>query len=201
MMSKTHIAIGIAASLAVLQPQAASACLPVVLGGAIGGLLSDVDVRATARSRDAMQGRAIDAALSVGLLACDWVTGGQIRGYFLAHLGPQQVVGALALLGLGALGMLSAHRTFTHSLLGLALFGGALWLVCPPVVPAFAVGFISHVVLDMLNKTPVRVLFPARPGFCLGLCRADGHANDALLVVGILATGALLGVRLLALPA
>jgi inner membrane protein len=198
MMSKTHIAVGIAASLAVLQPQTVSACIPVVLGGAVGGLLSDVDVRANAHSRDASQGRAIDAVLAVVLLVADWATKGELTSYSLAHLGSQQVAGVLAFLGLSVAGALSAHRSFKHSLLGLVLFTGALWLVCAPIIPAFVVGFISHVVLNVLNKTPVRILFPVRRGFCLGLCRADGAANEALLVAGILATGAMLGMRILA---
>jgi inner membrane protein len=198
MMSKTHIAVGVAASLAVLQPQTVSACIPVVLGGAVGGLLSDVDVRASVHSRDASQGRAIDAVLVVVLLVADWATKGELTSYFLAHLGPQQVAGTLAFLGLSVTGALSAHRSFTHSLLGLVLFAGTLWLVCAPAVPAFVVGFASHVALDALNKTPVRVLYPAKRGFCLGLCRADGAVNEALLLVGILVTGAMLGIRILA---
>jgi inner membrane protein len=198
MMSKTHIADAAAASLAVLQPQAAVACVPVVLGGAVGGLLSDIDVRSNARVRDAAQGRAIDAVLAVGLLVADWLTKGELSSFFLAHLGPQQVAGVLAFLALSVVGAHTAHRSLTHSLFGLVLFGGALWLVCAPVVPAFVVGFVSHIALDVLNKVPVRILFPARRGFCLGLCRADGAANEVLLVAGALASGAMLGMRLLA---
>lgn len=197
MMSKTHIAVGIAASLAILQPQTAAACITTVLGGAIGGLLSDVDVRTNAHSGDAAQGRAIDAVLSAVLLVADWMTNGEVRAYYLAHLGPQQIVGTVLFLLLSVLGALTPHRTFTHSLLGLVLFGGALWFVCAPVVPAFAVGFLSHVVLDMLNKTRVRLFYPARMGFCLGLCRADGLMNEVLLVGGILASGVMLGMRFL----
>jgi inner membrane protein len=153
MMSKTHIAVGVAASLAVL---------------------------------------------AVGLLAADWLTKGELSSFFLAHLGPQQIAGVLAFLALSVIGAHTTHRSFTHSLLGLVLFAGALWLVCALVVPAFVVGFVSHIALDVLNKTPVRILFPARRGFCLGLCRADGAANEVLLVAGILASGAMLGMRLLA---
>lgn len=196
MMSKTHIAAGVAASLLVLQPHTAAACIPVILGGAIGGLVSDVDIRANHHSRDAAQGRVIDAVLAAVLLLADWATAGQLREYFLAHLGAEQIVGVVLFLGVSAIGMLTAHRTFTHSLLGLVLFSGALWLACAPVVPAFAVGFVSHVLLDTTNKTPVRVLYPLRRGVSLGLCRADGTVNEVLLVAGILVVGAYLGMML-----
>ena len=39
--------------------------------------------------------------------------------------------------------------------------------------------------LDVLNKKPVRLLFPIGMGFCLKLCYADKAANRGLLCFGI----------------
>ena len=56
MMSKTHIAVGIAASLVVMQPSTIADCLAAVVGGAIGGDLPDIDVRSNSYCRDALYG-------------------------------------------------------------------------------------------------------------------------------------------------
>ncbi|MDE7105458.1 MAG: metal-dependent hydrolase [Ruminococcus sp.] len=57
----------------------------------------------------------------------------------------------------------------------------------------FAIGFGSHILLDCLNKKPVRVFFPVKKGICFKLCYAAKTANQAFLVVGIISTILLLG--------
>ena len=49
----------------------------------------------------------------------------------------------------------------------------------------FAVGFLSHLVLDVMNRKPEKLLWPWKKGFCLGLCSARGVVNRALLGVGM----------------
>lgn len=85
-----------------------------------------------------------------------------------------------------------------HSLMAVVLFSFALWLAFPQVVPAFAIGMLLHMALDMTNKMGVQVLFPLRFKPCLGLFRSDGTADKvirlaAVLALGYLATGYLAG--------
>ena len=43
MLGKTHLALGVAAAAAVLQPSTVPECLTAVLSGAVGGVLCDID--------------------------------------------------------------------------------------------------------------------------------------------------------------
>lgn len=63
MMAKTHIVIGIAASLTLLNPTNIEMALPVVAGGAIGSLICDVDCKSTPVMKDALYGRVIVAII------------------------------------------------------------------------------------------------------------------------------------------
>jgi len=51
-------------------------------------------------------------------------------------------------------------------------------MACLPLTIAFAIGFLSHVFLDLLNKKRVQLLYPSMVGnVCLGLCYANRIAN------------------------
>ena len=55
------------------------------------------------------------------------------------------------------------------------------------VAAAFALGFASHVLLDLLNKMPVQLLYPSKRGkLCLRLCYASGATNTAFMWAGAL---------------
>ena len=159
MMSKTHIAVAVAASLAVLLPTSAIGCLAAVAGGAVGGNLPDIDIRSNSHCRDALYGRIIAGAIAVSALAADCHHDGGVCAYVIGHFGATTVAGAAALVALCAIGALSGHRTSSHSLLGLALFSTAVWAVCPALATPFAIGFASHLALDLLNKQKLQLFF------------------------------------------
>ena len=71
MMSKTHITVGVAASLVVCEPNTVEGLFCAVMGGAIGGILCDIECKSTKNMRDALVGRLIVAGLSVGILIAD----------------------------------------------------------------------------------------------------------------------------------
>ncbi|MCD7764217.1 MAG: metal-dependent hydrolase [Lachnospiraceae bacterium] len=83
-------------------------------------------------------------------------------------------------------GRISGHRSFSHSFLFFVLMGGAVYQIYPAFLPGFCIGCLSHLLLDCLNKKPLRLLYPVKKGFCLNLCYADGAANKVLLWVGLL---------------
>ena len=106
------------------------------------------------------------------------------------------MLGALTVILLTSLGHLTAHRTFTHSLLYVGLLAFGLSRISPMLlVPALA-GGVSHLALDTLNKKSVPWLYPIdRNGFCLKLCHADRTANAAFFWLGLGAGVALLAVK------
>ena len=141
MTGRTHLAVGVAAALLAAGPAAGLTGLAVAAaGGAVGAVLPDLDVRDTAHPWRERLTRAGAAALLAGALVADAAAGWPLVGR-AAETGLESV--ALGLAGLVALccaARLSAHRSFSHSLLALAGFAAATHLVCAPLAPYVALG-------------------------------------------------------------
>lgn len=41
----------------------------------------------------------------------------------------------------------------------------------------FLVGYVAHILADMLNRKEVKILYPLQKGICLKICSADGIVN------------------------
>ena len=190
MTGKTHVIVGAAAGLVAASALAPGLASPAGLacaaaGGALGGMLPDLDVRNTARPLQERLARGGCAALLVAGLAMEAAAGWPLARR-AAEAGLEVVAaGAIALLALCCAARLSTHRGFSHSLLALAGFAAATWLVCPPLAPCVAAGMASHLALDALGRRPVRLAWPARRGVCLGLCKTDGVVEACCLVAGL----------------
>ena len=185
MMGKTHISVGIAAALFVSQPASSAVCLATVLAGALGSITPDIDVHSNSHNRDALIARLIVVGLAIVGFGIDRALGAQLWAYISQIQLSQQAIGLLGFFGLCAIGRFTPHRSFTHSVLALVLFSLALGLVLPMAIPAFAAGYASHLLLDLLNKMPMNLLFPLESGWCLHLCHADGLTNKVLMVAGL----------------
>ena len=197
MEGKAHIATGIAASLAILQPATLGGCFAAVLGGCVGAAMPDIDQGPTNYVRDAMHYKATVSTIATVVIAADYLMHGGICDYFVEHVGPQMVLAAVAFVALCVLGHMTKHRTFTHSLLCGALMSQALWYVCPMLAAPFGIGFASHLVLDLLNYQRVQLLWPLKLGsFSLDLCHAKGTVSTAITLGGTIAAVALLVWRL-----
>lgn len=200
MTSETHIAVGVASSLAVCRPRSWGEIIASVIGGALGGVLCDIECRSAPKVRNAVRGQSVAVALTVFLLAAD--------GYFKTGLWESicsqpaytLTVGFLVLLVTLLLGYFSEHRTFTHSLAYVLLTDFGLFCVSPMLLFPVLAGGISHLLLDTLNKRPVPWLYPlSKKGICLKLCYADRAANRAFLWAGLVCCIALLTWRIMAL--
>lgn len=191
MMSKTHIVVAAAAALLALRPDTGGEITDAVIGGAVGGVVCDIDagtVKKDVYTKDAVQGRIIAAFGTVAAAAANIAAKGGMFTYFAENLSVSRlIVGAAAFAALCVVGRKTVHRTFTHSFLAYALFCGAVYLLCPPLLPAFAVGFGSHLALDLLSYRPLLLFYPWKKGFSLKLCYARSPANDAVFVGGLAA--------------
>lgn len=186
MTGRTHLAVGAAAALAAAGPAAGLAGLAAAAaGGAVGAALPDLDVRDTAHPWRERLVRASAAALLATALLLDATHGGP-----LLRAATERGLGALALgaAGLAALACaarLSAHRSFSHSLLALAGFAAATHLVCPPLAPYVALGFTTHLALDALTHRGMRLLWPLPARASAGLCKTGGVVDACLLVAAL----------------
>ena len=196
MMSKTHIAVGVAAALVAAQTGSAESCVLAVVGGSLGGIIADCDITPSRAHKDALLGRLIVAAIAAAAFALDYWYGAGACNYLVEHLGMKLIGGIAAFAALTFIGAHTDHRSFTHSLVAMAAFCAAIWLAFEPLLPYFAIGYASHLVMDFTNTQPIRLFWPLGKGFGLGLCHAKGVANSALLVLGIAASAVLLAYRL-----
>ena len=192
MMSRTHITVGAAAALAFSPITGIDSCVLALAAGAVGGVIPDVDIFDKAHKKD---------AFLVGLLSFGILFGGLIY-YFRNNLLISDVMRNLAIFGtfcfdaLFVMGFISEHRHFTHSLLAMLLFSVCVSLIYKPLVIPFAIGYISHLALDMLNRKGMQLFFPYKKGFCLRFCYADKLANKVLMIVGFIVAIALFAYHL-----
>ena len=68
------------------------------------------------------------------------------------------IIGGVGFVVLWFIGFFSDHRTFTHSLTALSLFSLAVWLIYPPLLFGFVTAYLSHLLLDILNKKKMKFL-------------------------------------------
>lgn len=183
MMSKTHLAVGMATSLAVIQPTSFQECAIAVIGGAVGGVLADNDILDNDYHADALIGQ----LLAIGLVAITF-----LFDYFfdfgiciaISRRPLFPILGGVAFAVLYLIGFFSEHRTFTHSFLALALYSFSAWLVFRPLFFSLSAAYLSHILLDILNKKKVPILYPLDFGICLRLCYANKTANKVFMYSG-----------------
>lgn len=195
MQGKTHIAIGVAVSLATLHPETATGIVADVAGGAIGGWLCDIDLKKKDINYDSGKlYNFILIAFVIGITAFfDRRIENGICDYVISHWGKFSIAGTAMFLCLCIIGLFSSHRTFTHSVLALILFSVSLGMVCFPLMPAFFIGYLSHIVIDLLNKKGEQIFFPAKRRVCFNWCASNGTVDTVLRLIGVLVSVVLIG--------
>lgn len=196
MMSKTHIAVGMATALAIAQTGSVESCVAAVVGGSLGGIIADCDIHPSRAHKDALVGRLIVVGIAVVALLADRYANAGLCDYLVAHLGVPLLAGVALFAALTFLGGHTDHRSFTHSLAAMACFCLAVYLAFEPLLSYFAIGYASHLALDITNKQGIQLLWPLRKNLSLGWCRAKGVANTVVMAVGFAVSVLLLAYRL-----
>lgn len=196
-MSKTHISVGIASSLglALVFPNTPQIILASVVFGAMGGTTPDVDILDDDYKHDALIGQLIPLVLCVLMLGLDWLLHYEILSSIINHK-TLAIIGLVGYLILYIIGYNADHREFTHSLLSLLLFSIAVGFIYFPALPFYAIGYFSHLAIDLLNKKGIQLFFPFEPEPCLKLIYASGIGNTVIMIIGIIASIILLGMNI-----
>lgn len=122
MTGNTHVAVGVASSLIILQPKTVPECLCAITGGIIGGMICDIDSPGKRKSldyRDDPYGWQIAVFVVIViafLLGLDYLAGSGAVEYIMTHLGPPLLIGGAVFLGVCIFGTRTPHRTFMHVL-------------------------------------------------------------------------------------
>lgn len=187
MTGKTHISVGLAATMLVTKPSTIKE-LVLCLGVAfIGSVISDIDV-STSESReklDMILGMVLITAVAVAFVEYRWHVG--IVSSFKNNSNFERLfLGAVAFLGICALGKERPHRSFMHSILGVVLLSFAAYIVLPDAVPYLAVSMASHIIIDTLNRKKVLIFYPLPWGVRFGVCHSHGIVNNTIFKIASL---------------
>lgn len=184
MMAKAHITIGMAAAFTLMQPESIPETLPVIVGASLGCLICDLDCENKTERSDSSHWRIVMAAVAAAALVEDYLLGAGMWKS-IADSGSYWWCAGIAGFALTcAFASVSSHRGFSHSITALALETVFLWLIFPTAASPFAAAFISHQMLDVMNKRSVRLLYPLQKGVCLGWFYADRLANKVFAGAG-----------------
>jgi inner membrane protein len=187
MLGKTHMAVGIATTLALTS----QATLPELIlaggAGAVGAVISDIDVGTSESHKEANKIIAMVTItmIGIGLLDYHFQLGiwNKIKNNTTVY---QLVIASLIFIAICMYGKEKPHRSFMHSFLALGLLSGVIAGIYLPAVKYFSIGFLSHLVLDMFNYKKVRLLYPMKKGVCFRLFHAQGMANEIAFITGVI---------------
>jgi len=184
MTGKTHMAVGVGTALTLLQTKD----IKIIIGGTvlalIGSIIVDID---TEKSNGSKLLREIFATLVIVLLLGVFLKikyNVNTLGYITSNKSIMQMAPALfILLAMVVLGKLSANRTFTHSLTGIVAFIVPIYMLVGSLYIWFLIGYVAHIIADLLNRKNVRLFYPIQGGISIGLCSADGIVDKTLFCV------------------
>lgn len=188
MQGKTHLVIGVALSLAVMRPATLLALVSGAGAAALGSVISDIDAGQSGAGHDATKVVASIVIAGVLVLLADL--------YF--HLGLYNrllkrgretdfMLPLLLFILFAAVGMLTRHRSFMHSLPAMILFTACIWFMQRAMAPYFAIAYASHLLLDLTNRRGMRLFFPSRKLVSMKLFASNGWMDRILLTAGVIA--------------
>lgn len=185
MLRKTHIAAGIGTALVVTHPETVSGIIAAVTGGALGGWIVDVDCKNADIDHEKFYDTLAEGLFIASLFVLDYLIEGGICHYILTH-GLEVWISLFVFLFLTLLGYQTKHRTYTHSFLALGLFSSAVYFICRPMAIPFAIGYASHLLLDIFNKRGMQLFFPFKWKISLNKVYSDKRANEILMSVSFI---------------
>ena len=185
MLGKTHMAVGGAASLLLLQPRTLPELILGAGAAAVGSVISDIDCGTSESSRRADQIIFVSETIIIGIAAVEahWHLGLYQR--LMSNSSVSRIVLACAaFLAVCAYGKKTPHRSFLHSFLAGGLLMSCVGIFLPMLVPYFGIAYASHLALDFLNHKGEQIFYPYRKRFSLGICTASGLVNKLCLFCG-----------------
>ncbi len=194
MMSLTHIAFGMAVTLSFRELESPLDFAFAISAGAVGSVLADIDVIKSNKRKDALLGQSVAAILLAFTVAANLLKDRTVIRQLTRHSAVTLVGSALFVI-FCIIGVRSPHRGFTHSVVGMALFSAALYMIYPLFGVLCLYGYLSHILLDLFNKRGLRLFWPCKKRVCLGAYKVDGAADKVFRLLGFALSAAALIVR------
>lgn len=188
MLRQTHINVATATTLAIMQPKNPTELVLGLCVSAIGGMLPDIDSKTSKTHKEVEKICLTSLAMIVACALADQYFNLSLMYRLSSNANGFTVLcGFMTMIGILLYGKEQPHRSFTHSLLFLLGTSVAVWLMYSPMLPYYAIGCASHIVIDIFNKKKEKLLYPCKKGFGFGLCASDKKANMILgIITGII---------------
>ncbi len=180
MRGKTHVSCAVTAAFLFLRPVDLTSCICTAAGTALGGLLSDLDTEEPAFRSVLLSGPLLVLPFLYAFLFLDFRLDWGICRCLQERFDSACLAGVLLFVFGCAYGVSTSHRTFMHSLTAGLCFTFSLSLIFAPMALPFLIGFLSHLLLDLLGFAGLQLFYPAEMKFCLHLCSSNGKADRIL---------------------
>lgn len=188
MTAKTHVATGAALTLLVMNPSDIKYLTLSLAGGVIGSIIPDID----SKNSDANQ--VFDKVLIITFLTIiicgfmEYFFNIGIYKFIAKRTSINDFLISIILFMIGCIiGSRTHHRSFTHSIIGAIIFSLILFISFPKIlVNSFIIGYVSHILLDLLNHKGIKIFFPLKKRFCMDLCDSDGAVNSIIFYISII---------------
>lgn len=183
MTGKTHMSIGVGLTNVMIATSDIKTLLIGTILALVGSLIVDIDTEKSQGSiflKNCIAGIIIVATLGLVLKEKYSIN---IFKYIIQNKELQKLIPILSILSIViVIGVMSKHRSFTHSILGVIAFTMPMYIIVGDLAKWFAIGYIAHILADMLNKKGVKLLYPYKKGISLKLCKSDGIVDKILFI-------------------
>lgn len=184
MQGNTHNMVGIACALGAAEIASLGNASPETMilaaaAGSFGGLIPDIDIK---HSQARKQLYKVITTL-ICTIACLSIFESIFNVKWLSRLtmhtnNTRMIIGGIFVLGIYLYGMTTAHRSFMHSITVLIASTLCVFITLPSLAPYYAIGYASHLFIDLFNHKKEQLLWPSDKGnLCFDLCDANGIAN------------------------
>lgn len=189
MMSKTHLSVGMASSAAASLAISPSATIGeyafILAGGAIGGVLADIDILKNDYKHDALLGQVLAVCITVIACGIDLFFNYGVYSSIASSDKITLLIGSLGFLIFWIKGYRSSHRAITHSFIAAILFSLFIAMIYPLLGRYCLIGYISHMVLDLTNKKGIQIFYPSKKSICFRWFYANKTANKVFMYIGL----------------
>ncbi len=182
MTGKAHLTAGMALTMLITQPDTIAETVMCLGVASIGSVISDIDV-STSKSRKNLNKVLTIITVSVIIIAfAEIIFKVGIVDKISSDSNIMRVItGIMAMISICMFGKNCPHRSFMHSLLGLALMTISCYIIYPMTALYMAVSVSTHIFLDIFNKKKVKLFYPLKkPAIGLKLCSSYGIVNDII---------------------
>ena len=178
----THISVANALSLVSLRPTSIGGLISTVVGASLGGGIPDYDANKDKKADYFLVGSGL-------LLIIAFIMGYilNIKCLIIDDKPLYTVITGIILILITCLyGRRMGHRTFLHSICGLAIFSLIFYFCLTPLFISFVIGMVSHILLDITTIKQVKVFYPSNYGISLKKSVYNGKLNKILLLLSII---------------